>query len=246
MVEATDRVAVVTGSQRGIGAAIVQELLLRDWAVVAVDLEPAASEADSNVIRLAGDAAQEETWKRAIQAAAGLGALLGVVNNAGVQGSGRKLVDTELTEHRRVVSVNVDSTFLGVRAGLRHLQPGGSIVNIASYAALRGVPLFASYAAAKHAILGLTKTAALEGARAGIRVNAVCPGPTRTRIMEAVSRSFNAKDPETVTRRMKAANPSGRFADPREVALSVAWLLSDEASYVNGAALAVDGGLTSA
>lgn len=245
MADAGARVAVVTGAQRGIGAAIVEELLLRDWAVVAVDLEQTASE-DARVVAIAGDVTQEQTWDRAVDAATTLGVLSGVVNNAGIQGGGSKLVDTELAEHRRVVSVNVDSTFLGVRAGLRHLQRGGSVVNIASNAASRGVPRFGSYVAAKHAVVGLTRTAALEGARRGIRVNAVCPGPTQTRIMDAVSRSFNADDPDAAARRMQAANPSGRFADPREVAQAVAWLLGDEASYINGASLAVDGGLTSA
>ncbi|MCW2601117.1 MAG: hypothetical protein JWM02_2946 [Frankiales bacterium] len=223
----------------------MQELLLRDWAVVAVDLEQSAS-AEARIAPIAGDVTQEQTWDRAMAAAATLGVLTGVVNNAGIQGSGGKLVDTELAEHRRVVSVNVDSTFLGVRAGLRHLQRGGSVVNIASNAASRGVPRYGSYVAAKHAVVGLTRTAALEGARKGIRVNAVCPGPTQTRIMDAVSRSFSADDPDEITRRMQAANPSGRFADPLEVARAVAWLLGDEASYVNGASLAVDGGLTSA
>jgi NAD(P)-dependent dehydrogenase (short-subunit alcohol dehydrogenase family) len=240
-----DRVAIVTGAARGIGAATVAELSRASWRVVAVDLDPQASH-DPAVLSLTGDVTIEQTWERAVDAAGEVGTLTAVVNNAGMQGRGARLADTGLDEHRRVLQVNVDSTFLGLRAGLRHLSSGGSVVNVASNAASRGVPRFASYVAAKHAVLGLTRTGALEGARAGVRVNAVCPGPTATRIMDEVSRSFRPDDPEAATRRMEAANPTGRFADPDEVARSIVWLLSDAASYVNGAALAVDGGLTSA
>jgi NAD(P)-dependent dehydrogenase (short-subunit alcohol dehydrogenase family) len=237
-------VAIVTGASRGIGAATVAELTSTGWGVVAVDLD--ATPESATVLSLVGDATTEATWEQAVEVAAGLGTLRAVVNNAGLQGSGARLVETELDEHRRVLQVNVDSAFLGLRAGLRHLSSGGSVVNVASNAATRGVPRFASYVAAKHAVLGLTRTGALEGARAGIRVNAVCPGPTATRIMDEVSRSFRPDNPEAATRRMEAANPSGRFAEPGEVARAIVWLLSDAAGYVNGAALAVDGGLTSA
>jgi len=239
-------VAIVTGASRGIGAATVAELAAGGWRVVAVDLDPDSREDDEDLASLTGDVTLEDTWERAVDRAGQAGALTAVVNNAGMQGSGARLVDTDLDEHRRVLQVNVDSTFLGLRAGLRHLSRGGSVVNIASNAASRGVPRFAPYVAAKHAVLGLTRTGALEGARRGIRVNAVCPGPTATRIMDEVSRSFRPDEPEAAARRMQAANPSGRFAEPREVAQAVAWLLSDAASYVNGAALAVDGGLTTA
>jgi NAD(P)-dependent dehydrogenase (short-subunit alcohol dehydrogenase family) len=237
-------VAIVTGASRGIGAATVTALSDAGWRIVAVDLDTATG--SDRVLRLAGDVTLEETWEHAVEQATGLGALRGVVNNAGLQGAGARLADTALDEHRRILQVNVDSTFLGLRTALRHLPRGGSVVNIASSAGSRGVPRFASYVAAKHAVLGLTRTAALEAARTGVRVNAVCPGPTATRIMDEVARSFRPDDPESAARRMEAVNPTGRFATPDEIAQAVVWLLSDAAAYVNGAALAVDGGLTAA
>lgn len=120
------------------------------------------------------------------------------------------------------------------------------MVNVASNAGSRGVPRFGPYVAAKHAVLGLTRTAALEGARRGIRVNAVAPGPTDTRIMDDVARSFNNASPEDAKQKLTAANPSRRFGEPSEIADAIAWLVGPQATYVNGAVLAVDGGLTAA
>jgi len=245
MPETRPPVVIVTGAALGIGAATSEALVTRGWVVVAVDLDFPDPQAPG-ITQLVGDVTAEHTWEEATAAAQAAGELTGIVNNAGIQGAGSRLVDTALEEHKRILDVNVDGTFLGVRAGLRVLPRGGSIVNLASNAASRGVSRYGSYVAAKHAVLGLTRTAALEGARDGIRVNAVCPGPTETRIMDAVSRSFNVDDPDAAARRMRSANPSGRFAEPVEVARAIAWLLSDEATYVNGTALAVDGGLTSA
>lgn len=246
MSEAVGRVAIVTGASRGIGAATVERLRRDGWYVVGADLDASSSPTTDSVVRIAGDVTSEETWDRLVEAAAALGPLGAVVNNAGIQGAGALLAETTLADFSRVLDVNVQSAFLGTRAGLAHGVAGSSIVNIASNAGSRGVPRFGPYVAAKHAVVGLTRTAALEGARLGIRVNAVAPGPTETRIMDDVARSFNVEDPEVAKRKLTSANPSRRFGTPDEIADAVAWLVGSGAGYVNGAVLAVDGGLTAA
>lgn len=246
MSEDGTRVAIVSGSSRGIGAATVDRLRLDGWLVVGVDLDDAGTPEPEGVRRVAGDVTSEATWVELIDLASSWGTLGAVVNNAGIQGAGATLAETNLADFTRVLDVNVRSAFLGTRAGLAHGAPGTAIVNIASNAGTRGVPRFGPYVAAKHAVVGLTRTAALEGARQGIRVNAVAPGPTETRIMEDVARSFNTAAPDVAKQKLTAANPSRRFGDPVEIADAVAWLLGPHASYVNGAVLAVDGGLTAA
>jgi NAD(P)-dependent dehydrogenase (short-subunit alcohol dehydrogenase family) len=240
------RVAIVTGAVRGIGAATVDRLLSDGWIVVGADLDvEAASERDALHL-IAGDVTSEATWDRLVEAAKDRGAIGAVVNNAGIQGRGTPLADTSVEDFATVLQVNVTSAFLGTRAALLHGGAGTSVVNLASNAGSRGVPRFGPYVAAKHAVLGLTRTAALEGARLGIRVNAVAPGPTETRIMDDVARSFNTADPDVAKQKLTAANPSRRFGEPGEIADAIAWLVGPHATYVNGAVLAVDGGLTAA
>lgn len=233
-------VAVVSGAARGIGAAVCERLAAAGWRTVGLDLDDVA-DVD---LAVTGDVTDEAVWERAVEAARGLGTFAGVVNNAGIQGRASLLRETTLAEHRQVVDVNLTSAFLGTRAALVHLGQGGAVVNIASNAALRGVPRYGAYAAAKHAVLGLTRTAAAEGARHGVRVNAVAPGPTATRIMDAVVRRADEQASAAARQRMEAANPTGRFAEVGEIAAVVTWLLGPEASYVNGSVVSVDGGLT--
>lgn len=232
-------VAVVSGAARGIGAAVGDRLLARGWLVVAVDLD----EVPTSTVSVVGDVTDEATWDRAAKAARSLGDFVGLVNNAGAQGPGIPLVDTSVDDFDRVLAVNARSTFLGTRLGLRELA-GGSVVNVASNAGLRGVPRYAPYVAAKHAVVGLTRTAAAEGARRGVRVNAVAPGPTETRIMADVVDRGDADATAGARARMERANPMRRFGAPDEIAQVITWLLGPEATYLTGSVITVDGGLT--
>jgi NAD(P)-dependent dehydrogenase (short-subunit alcohol dehydrogenase family) len=160
-------------------------------------------------------------------------------NNAGLSGVASALVDFPLEEWNRVLAINLTGVFLCMKHELRQMvsQGGGAIVNTSSGAGVIGFPGLPHYVASKHAVLGLTKTAALEYARRGIRVNAVCPGSTDTPMM----RGFIGGDPE-VERQMKATSPTGELARPDQIAEAVVWLCSDAASFVNGESMLVDGG----
>jgi NAD(P)-dependent dehydrogenase (short-subunit alcohol dehydrogenase family) len=139
----------------------------------------------------------------------------------------------------RVLTLNLKGVFLSMKHQIPALlaRGGGAIVNTSSGSGLVGTPGLSAYAASKHAVLGLTKSAALEYVRRGIRINAVCPGVTRTAMLEGFMGGDSA-----VEARVKEANPSGRLGTPEEVAEAVVWLCSEHASFINGACLSVDGG----
>ena len=161
-------------------------------------------------------------------------------NNAGISGDNRLLVDQTEENFDRVFAVNVKALFLLLQDEVKQMLAqgrGGSIVNAASVAGLLATPTAGPYVASKHAVLGLTKTAAVEYGRYGIRVNAVSPGAVRTEMLLAVFRSEEVD-------RMGAVHPIGRIGRPEEIADAVAWLFSNESSYFTGQSLTLDGGLT--
>jgi NAD(P)-dependent dehydrogenase (short-subunit alcohol dehydrogenase family) len=163
------------------------------------------------------------------------------VNNAAIEEASAKLGDTDEAQFDRIMGANVKGLWLCMKRELAQMtaQGGGTIVNVASTAALVGAPSQAIFAASMHAVVGLTKSAAAEYAQAGIRINSLCPGAVRTPVL---ARALD-RDPQ-LEEKLKAANPMGRIAEPAEVANAVMWLCSEQSSFVTGHQLALDGGLT--
>lgn len=236
--EPAPRVALVVGGGSGIGKETARLLAEAGDRVVVADVDISNAEADLAVKTDVTDPAAVDAMLAAVVDA--FGRLDVAVNSAGVSGTYGNTVDQEVDEWRRVIDVNLTSVFLCVRAELRQMQAqdpaGGVIVNVASAAGEMGVPGLAHYAASKHGVIGLTKTAALEVARSGIRVNAVLPGTVRTPMLQRFAGGDDA-----VTE-MGKTMPIGRAAEPDEIAQMITWLCTPAASYVTGALFPVDGG----
>jgi len=231
-------VALVTGGASGIGAATVRQLREAGWQVAVADLDVTSADAD-----LAAEA--DVTDPAAVSAlvagvVAELGRLDAAVNAAGVSGTYGSIVDQSVDEWRRVLDVNLTSVFLCLQAELRQMLAqdprGGAIVNVASAAGSMGVPGLAHYSASKHGVIGLTKTAALEVARKGIRVNAVLPGTVRTPMLQRFAGGDDGVD------QMGKMSPLGRAAEPDEIASLITYLCTPAASYITGTTLPADGG----
>ena len=235
-------VVLVTGAGRGIGRATALAFASAGASVVVLDRngtaaeETAALAGDATAVQ--GDVTVAADLERAVAAAVErFGGLDWAVNNAGIT-LHTKVRAAEITEDewRRVIDVNLTGVFLGMRAELPAMleRGGGAIVNVSSVAGLVGSSAAdAAYSAAKHGIIGLTKTAALDYATLGIRVNAICPGPVNTAMVA---------DADHMGGFFATASPMQRMAEPGEIAAAAVWLCSEAASFVTGAALPVDGG----
>jgi NAD(P)-dependent dehydrogenase (short-subunit alcohol dehydrogenase family) len=167
-------------------------------------------------------------------------------NNAGIEGKVAHTADYDEAVFDAVLGVNVKGVFLGLRHVLPHMirQKSGAVVNTASVAGLVATPGMPAYVASKHAVIGLTKTAAGEVARQGIRINAVCPGPVDTRMIHSLEEQLAPGDPKSISERYQAAQPTGRYTTPEEIANMVVFLCSDLASNTTGGQFVVDGGRT--
>lgn len=244
----SDRVIVVTGAASGIGRATAQAAAAAGARVVVSDCNAeqgatVAQEIGGDALFVATDVSRSIDVRRLFETAEReVGPVVGVVNNAGIGCPMAPTAQHAEAEWDRVLGVDLKGVWLGMREAIARMLAGGqggSIVNVASVAGLVGFAGAAPYAAAKHGVVGLTKTAAVEYASANIRVNAVCPGGVETAMVEELVGGG------AVTRAdLKAAQPIGRIGRPEEVAEAIVWLLSDASSLVTGAALPVDGGWT--
>lgn len=246
------KVAVVTGGSSGIGRATAQIFAREGAKVVVADV---GVEGGAETVRLINGSGGEATFvqtdvaqpadaeamvKKAVEI---YGRLDCAFNNAGIEGVVQPTVDYGEADWDRVISINLTGVWLCMKYELQQMltQGSGAIVNTASIAGLVGLPGFSAYVAAKHGVNGLTKTAALEYAKSGIRVNAVCPGPVQTPLVDKVL----AAQPELgdqIIKAIEAREPVGRMGQPEEIAEAVVWLCSDAASFVTGTAMSVDGG----
>jgi len=245
------KVAVITGGARGMGQQVARRLLAEGAKVALVDLDQdALDEACSELpgaIGLRADVSVENDVVAYVNDTLdAFGRIDVLFNNAGVPGPIKPITELTVDEFERVASINVRGVFLGLREVLKVLErqgTGGAIVNTASTSSVRAVPKTTPYVATKHAVVGLTIAAALDAAPYGVRVNAVAPGATETRMIAEVQKAVMPDDPDEYYAGFARNVPLGRLGRPEEIANLVTWLLSDEASFVTGSTYLIDGGL---
>ncbi len=247
--ELSGKTALVTGAGSGIGRAAALAYARAGAQVVVADVDPTGGEASAELIRGEGgralcvqtDVTQAAEVEALVAAAVkAYGSLDCAFNNAGIGGTGASTAEYAEADWDRLLAVNLKGVWLCLKYELRQMlrQGGGTIVNNASVWGVTGLENAPAYTASKHGVVGLTKVAALENATTGIRVNAVCPGFTRTPLIERL-----LIDRPQMEAKIMARQPIGRLGTPEEVAAAVVWLSSPASSFVTGQALGVDGGL---
>ena len=246
------RVVLVTGAARGQGEQEARLFAAEGAKVVVADVldgkgEALAKELGAGALYVHLDVRREDDWRAAVAVAKGAyGRIDGLVNNAGILRF-NKLVNTPLEEFQQVVQVNQVGVFLGIRTVAPEIAGagGGTIVNTASYTGVTGMAYVGAYSATKHAIVGLTRVAALELAGKGIRVNAVCPGAIDTAMTNPAQLDPDA-DPEKAAKALDEDDrklvPLGRVGKPEEVARLALFLTCDDSSYITGQPFVIDGG----
>ena len=238
-----ERVAIVTGAASGIGRATVELLVSRGFGVVAIDLDADRFDWAHGVDRIAviaGDVCSEDVNQHAVDVAVErFGRLDASVLNAGVPGRG-DLITAPLDLFDRVIEINVRAVLLGIRAAVPAMRAvgGGRITVTASTSGLAGDPLMWPYNTAKAGVINLVRAAALDLAAEDITVNAVCPGPTETQMTAGIKQDTQRHED------LRRAIPAQRWGTPEEIAAVIGFLVSAEASFITGAAIPVDGGIT--
>jgi len=243
------KIALVTGAGSGIGRATALVFAREGAKVVVADVVVDGGEETVRLIKAAGgeavfvkaDMAKAAEVEAMVQkAVATYGRLDCAHNNAGIEGATGRTADYREEDWNRVISINLTGVWFCMKYEISQMlkQGGGAIVNTASDAGLLGVPQMPAYVASKHGVVGLTKTAALEYAKSGIRVNAVCPGVIKTPMVERITAQRAGR-----AERMAAVEPVGRMGKPEEIAEAVVWLCSEAASFVTGLPMPVDGGI---
>jgi NAD(P)-dependent dehydrogenase (short-subunit alcohol dehydrogenase family) len=244
-----NKVALITGGSAGIGKATALTFARQGAAVLIADLaEEAGQQTVQEIVQAGGkahfirtDVSQSTQVQQMVQQSqATFGRLDFCINNAGIEGDRARTDQYSEQMFDKVMEVNVKGVWLCMQAQLPLLvQRGGCIVNIASVAGIKGFPGHCAYSASKHAVIGLTKTAAVEFVRYNIRVNAVCPGFTQTAMVENV-----IKGDEAYAQKVMNSIPMRRLASAQEIADMVVFLCSDQSTFITGQAMVVDGGIT--
>lgn len=246
------KVAIVTGGGSGIGRAAAQIMAREGARVIVSDVRLEMAEETAHQIAQAGGTAiamrvdvvrGEDLQALVDRAVSSFGRLDCAFNNAGISGEGAFLADYSDAGFDELMNVNLKAVWLAMKLEIKQMlgQGGGAIVNTASVGGLVGKPNLSVYCASKHAVLGLTKSGALEYGSQGIRINAICPGVIRTPMVEAVMAATASSEDE-----WSRLQPIGRFGTADEIGETVAWLCSDRASLIHGHALVADGGLVAA
>lgn len=245
-----DKVVLITGGTGGIGE-VTAKLFLEEGAKVAIvgtndeKLEKAKSEL-GDVLTIRADVSKEEDVKNYVEKTVEkFGKIDIFFNNAGIEGKVKPLEDQTVEDFKNVLDVNVIGVFLGLKyvVPVMRKNGGGSIINTSSVAGLMGSPGVMPYIASKHAVIGITKTAALEVAKDNIRVNSVHPSPVETRMMRSLEAGFNPEDANAAKEQQAAMIPLGRYAEPEEIAKLVLFLGSDDSEFITGSQYVIDGGL---
>ncbi|WEL18709.1 MULTISPECIES: glucose 1-dehydrogenase [unclassified Halorhabdus] len=245
MSELQDGVAIVTGGSTGIGAATARRFADEGASVVVADVN--VEDGEGTVAEIVEDGGEATFVEVDVSDPAEVEAMVETtvdtyggldfaVNNAGIEGENAGTADQPLENWEQVIDVNLKGVFLGMQAEIDAMleDGGGAIVNMSSIAGQVGFPNLTPYVASKHGVIGLTKTAAVEYSEAGVRVNAICPGVIETPMVEAT-------DQEMIEQTI-AATPIGRLGEPPEIGDAAVWLCSEEASFVTGESLVIDGG----
>lgn len=257
MTSFTNQIAFITGAGSGIGRATAFAFAKAGATVVVSDINDAGGQETVAQIETAGgkatyvncNVADPDQIEAAIRQTVDMYGRLDIgINNAGIGGRFGRLLDQTRQDFDQMMAINVGGVFYGMQAQIRQMLAqdnpgdhpvGGKIVNVSSIAGVRGMPMGGPYSASKHAVIGLTKTAALEYVRQNIRVNAICPVYTHSGMVEELMNTAPGME-----ERMRRVIPLGRFGQPEEIAQAILWLCSDENAFCTGQAIQMDGGLT--
>jgi NAD(P)-dependent dehydrogenase (short-subunit alcohol dehydrogenase family) len=253
MTQPESKTILVTGAAQGIGYATARRFMQDGFNVVAFDLpgadfsklEADAEAMDGGLLKIHGDVSDEADWTRALaQSIERFGTVDVLFNNAGIAGPYRGVTEFVAKDFDRVMAVNVRGVFLGLKTIGAHMKDrrSGVIINTSSISGERGGGNVFAYTASKHAVNGMTQSAAVSLARHNVRVLAVCPCPTQTEMVFSLERTLAPEDPESVREKLAAGIPLKRYGDPSEIANVVRFLASEEASFMTGALVPVDGG----